>query len=201
MVKSASRGNILIVLIIIAVLAISLAVYLKTNITPTLKNLNKLSPQPTNQPLYDNLQNYTSKDLKISFKYPKNWFMDDRYQTILLTNYKTSQNEDMKPTSLQIDIMISKFSGCHPELEENLKDQACGEGGKTVTNNQILSKEMKQISGGTYYKYGIKTPKNNILTYYIIQKDNRILEISKKPDPSQFEKEFEELINSIQFLE
>lgn len=147
----------------------------------------------------DKLKTYTSKDLKISFKYPKDWNIDDRYQMILITNYATSLNRDDKPSDEQLEILMKSFSGCHETIEENLKDPACGEGGKSVKKNQILSKETKQINDGTFYKYIVQTP-NTKLTFYLIEKGDRVLQISKQPDPSQFEKEFEDIINSIEFI-
>ena len=53
---------------------------------------------------------------------------------------------------------------------------------------------------GTFYIYTIEDSREEQQTYYYLQKGDKILQISKEPDPSQFEKEFEEIINSITFL-
>lgn len=151
----------------------------------------------------NSIKTHVSQDLKISFQYPKDWNIDDRYHTVLLTNYVTSMNRNDHPNSNQIEIMIDRFNvGCHESIEENLKDPACGEGGPTVKPNEIVSKETLQKPGGTFYKYIIKYPSGKQQTFYLLQKTgtDKILQISKEPDPSQFEKEFDEIINSIKFL-
>lgn len=163
-----------------------------------------LSQQYSNQTQIQNtnLITYTNQDLKISFQYLREWYVDDRYRKILLTNYETNLNRDDKPSNNQIEILLDEFSGCHPDIEENLKDPACGEGGPSVQMNKILSKDVSQKKGGMFYRYVILNPDGKEYTYYLLQKNNddTILQISKQPDPSQFEKEFEELVNSIEFL-
>jgi hypothetical protein len=198
------KGNTLFILIIILALTITALVYFgakKLDITP----FKQAATLPTNQVQQkeinnnDQLKSYTSKDLKISFKYPKDWYIDDRYQMILITNYNTNLNKDDKPTNDQIELLISNFNGCHDTLEENLIDPACGEGGPTVAKNKILSKETSQTKESTFYKYVVQTP-NSTLTYYLLKNNDKVLQIEKHPDPSQFDKEFEEIINSIEFL-
>nr|MBI5456018.1 hypothetical protein [Candidatus Levybacteria bacterium] len=142
---------------------------------------------------------HVSKDLKISLSYPKEWYIDDRYQSILLTDYKTNQNRNDKPSAEQVEIYISEFSNCFSSLEDDLKYPACGEG-KEDRPDEIISKDIKQVSGGTFYKYTTRTPSNEELVHYFLKNGNKILQISKEPDPSQYEKEFEEIINSIRFL-
>ena len=163
-----------------------------------------LSQQYSNQTQIQNtnLITYTNQDLKISFQYLREWYVDDRYRKILLTNYETNLNRDDKPSNNQIEILVDEFSGCHPDIEENLKDPACGEGGPSVQLNKILSKDVSQKKGGTFYTYVILSPDGREYTYYLLQKNNSdtILQISKQPDSSQFEREFENIINSITFL-
>ncbi len=143
---------------------------------------------------------HVSKDLKISLSYPRGWYVDDRYHSILLTDYKTNQNKNDKPTLNQIEVNIDNFNaGCHTSIEENLKDPACGEGGPQVKPNEIIFKEVKQISDAIYYKYIVKSPSGNQFTFYLLEKGDRVMQISKKPDPSQHEKEFEEIVSSIRF--
>ncbi len=143
---------------------------------------------------------HVSKDLKISLSYPKGWYIDNRDYAILLTDYYTNLNRDDKPSNNQIELYIREFSGCHPTIEENLKDPGCGEGGPGIKPNEITFKEVSQIPGGTFYKYIVKSPSGNEFTFYLLENGERTLNISKKPDPSQHEKEFEEIINSIKFL-
>ncbi len=151
-----------------------------------------------NNPLSSKTTNYTSQALKISFQYPKDWYVDEKDYSILLTSYKTRIGENMQPTNNQVRLDIDRFSGCHISIEENLKDPACGEGGPSK-KSQILSKETRQTPGGTFYKYLILSSNGNKFTYYLLQKGDKILQISKKPDPSQFKKEFDQIINSIEF--
>lgn len=143
---------------------------------------------------------YVSKDLRMSFDYPKRWYVDEKDYAILLTDHYTNLNRDDKPTNNQIELYIREFAGCHPTIEENLKDPACGEGGPQVKPNEIIFKEMKQISDAIFYKYIVKSPSGNQFTFYILEKGDKVIQISKKPDPSQHEKEFEEIVNSMRFL-
>jgi len=142
---------------------------------------------------------HVSSDLKISLEYPKGWYVDDRDMNLLLTNYPSSLNKDLKPAGNQLELFISNFSGCHSTIEEDLRDPGCGEGGPTVKPSEIISKDARETQGGTFYKYVLKSP-NNQFTYYLLQKGDRVLQISKSPDPSQYEKEFDQIINSIRFL-
>lgn len=142
---------------------------------------------------------HVSSDLKISLEYPSGWYIDDRYQSILLTSYKTSQNKNDHPSAEQIEIYIREFSNCFSSIEEDLQYPACGER-KEGDPNKITFKEKKAVSGGEFYKYITRTPTNEELVYYLLERGDRLLRISKQPDPSQFEKEFEEIVNSIKFL-
>lgn len=147
----------------------------------------------------DPTQIYTSKDLKISFAYPENWYVDEKDYDIMITSYQTVIGENKSPNPNEIKIFIDNFNGCHKTIEENLIDPACGEGGTKVEKNKILSKEMRQANDGTFYKYKVQTP-NTQFTYYLLQKSDKVLQIEKHPDPSQFEKEFEQIVNAIKFL-
>ncbi len=142
---------------------------------------------------------YVSKDLKISFSYPKNWYMDEKDLSILIASYETRIGQNSQPNASQMKISIDRFSGCHPTIEENLKDPACGEGGPQVKPNEIIFKEMKQISDAIFYKYIVKSSSGNQFTFYLLEKGGKIIQISKRPDPSQYEKEFEEIVSSIRF--
>lgn len=151
------------------------------------------------KPKVSEFKSYTSKDLKISFELPKDWYVDEKDFSVLLTSYKTKIGENKQPIDNQLRLDIDRFSGCHSSREENLKDPACGEGGP-MKKNQILSKDSKQTKqGATFYKYIVLSSSGNKFTYYLLQKGDKILQISKKPDPSQFDKEFDKIINSIEF--
>lgn len=197
------KGNTLIIVAIIALVTIGAALYFKyftvnPNISVPSQDNYSSTPKP-GETTTNNLKNYTSQALKISFNYPKEWYLDDRYQRLLITNYVTNLNRDDKPSDEQIELLISYFTGCHKTIEENLIDPACGEGGPEVKKNKILSKEMRETKGGTFYKYIVEFP-NEKFTYYLLEKMDEVIKISKHPDPSQFEKEFEEIVNSIEFL-
>ena len=141
---------------------------------------------------------HVSKDLKISLSYPNGWFIDDEDFSILLASYKTYIGQNSRPNPQQLKIFIDRFSNCFPSIEEDLRYPACGqrEDGQA---NEIVFKEIKDKSGGTYYKYVTRTPEDKELVYYFLEKGDKILQISKEPDPSQYEKEFEEIVNSIRF--
>src|SRR3989344_7237517 len=185
------RCNIIIILAIVISIAIGAVIYfgLKSN-NPPPKPIENITISGSN------LNNYTSKDLKISFNYPKDWSVDEKDYDIMVTSYKTKIGENKSPAENQIKIFIDNFNGCHKTIEENLIDPACGEGGPTVKKNKILSKEMRETKGDTFYKYVVETP-NNKFTYYLLEKNDKVLQISKQPDPSQFEREFDALVNSI----
>ncbi|OGH48157.1 MAG: hypothetical protein A3A51_03970 [Candidatus Levybacteria bacterium RIFCSPLOWO2_01_FULL_39_10] len=145
---------------------------------------------------------YISEDLKISFNYPNRWYVDEKDYDIILASYQTEIGDNSRPNSEQIKIFIDKFNiGCHQDIEKDLMDPACGEGGPEVPLNEIVSKETEDLPGGTFYKYIIKSPTSDEeFTFYLLENGDRILQISKEPDPSAYEEEFEEIIKSIRFL-
>lgn len=148
----------------------------------------------------DSYLTHANDDFKILFNYPKDWYIDEKNFDILISSYPTYIGENSKPSLDQIKISIDGFSGCHPTIEENLKDPACGEGGPGVSLNEILSKDMRITEGGTFYKYVILTPNGEEFTFYILENEDTVLSISKQPDPSLHEEEFEKIVNSIRFL-
>lgn len=125
--------------------------------------------------------------------------MDEKNYSILIASYNTKIGENRVPTFEEIKIFIDSYAGCHNALDENLIDPGCGEGGSAVTKNEIISKETRETPSGTFLRYIIQTPKNKLI-YNFFQKDTKTLQISKSPDPSPFEKEFEDIINSLRFL-
>lgn len=192
-----AQGNILIALILVFVVAL-VALILYKNSSKSLHPLPQ-NAQTTN-PSTSKTKEYTSNSLKILFKYPKDWFVEEKDRSIMITNYPTKIGENKQPDENQLKLFLDEFSGCFESIEENLIDPACGEGGQTAPKNKILSKEMHQAKGGTFYKYVINTPKGNQFIYYLLENGKNVLKIEKHPDPSQYEKEFEEIINSIEFL-
>lgn len=193
MKPSISKHTFLLILLIASIFGF--LVFLKTNSTkiPSTVSLNAINQNA-------NVNTYTSQNLKISFKYPQNWYIEDEHPFLLVSNFKSSLHKNVKLQSNQIEVLISNFNGCHKTIEENLIDPACGEGGLTVAKNKIMSKDVRQTPGGTFYKYMVQTP-NNQFTYYLLEKEGRVLQIEKKPDPSQFGKEFEDIVNSIRFID
>jgi len=191
--KFTRKGNSsLIIVILSAFLIIGVALYLalSTNVKP-----QPIGSNPTD------LQSYTSQDLGITFDYPKEWFVNEKGFDILITSYPTFFGENKITTNEQIELFIGFFSNCFPDYEQDLLYPGCGEGGEE-SKNTIVSKEGRSVQGGTFYKYVVKTPRNEEFIYYILYKDDKnILRINKKPDPSQFEKEFEEIVNSIKFTD
>ena len=188
------RGNIIIILAIVISIAIGAVIYfgLKSNNPP---------PKPTENITISgsNLTNYTSKDLKISFKYPQNWYVNEKNFSILITSYTTFIGEGKSPKKNEIKIDIDRASLCQSDIEKNLIFGGCGENQKIL--NQILNKEVKTNSYGiTISKFVVKFPDNSQKTLYYLEKEDRIIQLTKQPDPSQFEKEFEEIVNSIKFL-
>jgi len=190
------KGNILIIGLIVVAIALIAVVYIRINPVNTLQSQSTPSPSP--QIDQDNqLKLYTSRDLKISFDYPKSWYVDEKDFDIMITSYKTKIGENKPPKSNEVKIFINNYSGCFPTLEEDLIDPACGQG---KVKNKIISKDVKQTPGGNFLKYTLDSYDENQRIQYFFQKGEQILDIEKHPDPSQFEKEFEEIVNSIQFL-
>jgi hypothetical protein len=95
-----------------------------------------------------------------------------------------------------IEITLDEFANCVTTLEEDLINPACGQG---KIKNKIILKKIHQVSGGEFLKYILDSNDENQRIQYFFQKDTKILQISKTPDPSRFEKEFEDLVNSIRF--
>ncbi len=141
---------------------------------------------------------YTSKDLKLSFQYPNGWILDEKNREILIANYKTSLNQNNQPEIDQVAIIFDNASLCQPTLDEEVLKGGCGEG--VNSRNTILSKTAKEYPGGSFIVYAIRYPTEQEDTFYYFQNADKILQISKQPDPSLFEKEFESIINSIRFL-
>lgn len=200
--KTALRGNILLIVLVFIAVLIAAVTYFK--LYQKIPQITQNKPTSIQEPgkkdtESDQLKSYTSRNLQIAFTYSKGWYIDDQYPFILVTNYPSSLNQDQSPRANQIEILISIFNGCHNTIEENLIDPACGEGGSSVSKNKIISKEMRQTDGGNFYKYIVETPNKNF-TYHLFAKGDQVLQIEKHPDPSQFEKEFEEIIDSIKFL-
>lgn len=178
--KQIRKFNPILLVIMVVVVALGLFLYIQNSQSSTVS--------------------YASKDLKISLNYPKPWYIQEKDLDIMISSYNTRIGENSRPNSNQIKIFVDKFNaGCHPAIEENLKDPACGEGGPQVKPNEITSKEVKQVRGGTFFKYIVESPNGDKFTFYLLENNKRVLNISKKPDPSKFEEEFEEIVDSIRF--
>ncbi len=151
--------------------------------------------------LLSTMKKYSSEDLKISFEYPDNWFVNEKNYFLIMTSYATKIGRNEQPTNSQIEVAIHKPGGCHATIDENLKDPSCGEEGQDVKLNEIVSKETEDLNGIKFHKYIIKYPSGKEQRFYFLEKGDRILQIDKNPDPSMFEKEFEETVKSIKFLD
>lgn len=180
---------------LLAVPVIGFVVFLtpQSNITP-----NSATSSSTKKD--NNLTTYTSKDLKISFEYPANWYLDEKDLEIMITSYKTKIGENKIPKDEEFKLFLSMTSLCQDSLEKNLIYGGCGENQKVL--NVIQKKEISALSSGnTFYKLLVKYPDKSEIWSYYLEKGDKILQISKTPDPSQFEKEFEDLVNSVKFLD
>ncbi len=141
-------------------------------------------------------QSYTSGDLKISFKYPNSWVIDDRYFEILIASFDTNLNTNKIPDANEVEIIIHNARGCHETIDENLEDPSCGE---ADGRNVIISKETEDLNGMMFYKYLVKYPSEKEQEFYFLEKGDRILQIDKNPDPFMFEEEFNNIVKSIKF--
>lgn len=162
-------------------------------------------PQPTtqqylNQPQLQNakFKTHTSLDLKIYFQYPNGWYVDEKNGNVLITSYRTFIGEGKKAAANQVRLNITRAILCQKTLDEDVLLGGCGEGKNT--KNEILSKDIEKVPSGSFITYKIKYPNGQLDTFYYLQHDDTILQISKQPDPSNFEKEFEDIVNSIRFL-
>ena len=148
-------------------------------------------------------ESYISQDLQISFKHPNGWYIHEKDRSIMITSYPTKIGDNSRPNVSQTKIFIGEWGGgCYKTIEENLKNPACGRGRQDLPN-EILSKKVIASPEGIYSKYEVLNPStSNKFTFrFFEQKDtDRILQISKEPDPSEFDKEFEAIIRSIKFL-
>lgn len=192
------KGNVFVPVLMAVILVITGVLIFKA--TP--KSQTRTTPTETTSQAVtsdENLKTYTSKDLKISFSYPGSWQVSEKDFDIMITSYKTRIGENKEPSNNEMRIFINNYSRCLPNLEEDLINPACGEGGKK-SKNQIISKDTRSTSSGTFFKYVIKVSDNNNYTFYFLQKGERILDIEKTPDPSQFETEFNQIVDSIRFL-
>lgn len=195
--KSARRGSILLIVLAAIAVLIAAGTYYKLY-TKTPQDKPSLTQEPRKSSTEnDQIKSYVSQDLKFSFKYPKEWYVIEEYPFTLISNFESSLRKNIILESNQIEITIKEFSPCLPTLDEDLINPACGQG---KVKNKIVSKDVKQTANGEYLKYTLESYDPNQRVQYFFQKDERILDIEKHPDPSQFEKEFEEIINSIQFL-
>jgi len=190
--KSLKKGNAgLIVVIFSAFLVMGVAVYLSLS-GGRLQTFQNTSP---------GLKSYTSQDLRITFYYPKDWFVIEKGFDILITSYPTYFDENKVPTGNQMELFISLFPTCFTDYEQDLQYPGCGEGGE-ASKNTIISKEERFVQAGIFYKYVVLPPRGEEVIYYLLFKDDKnILKIDKRPDPSKFEQEFEELVNSVKFLD
>ena len=188
------KNNILTIAIIAILIIAGLVIFSRY------KKISPINTSPTKTAIINiqELKKHTSQDLKISFEYPNDWYVDDRNYTVLLTNYLTSLNSNDHPNSNQIEIIIREASLCQDTIEKNLIYGGCGENQKIL--NKILNKQIQALSSGAFYKYTVQYPGHPEQMFYFLQKGDNILKLSKQPDPSQFEKEFDDIVNSITFL-
>lgn len=185
------KGNVVLWLILVlAIVAVS-AIFWKLRAVPQPSN-TVVTPQTTQ------LIAHTSKDLKISLKYPNGWIIDDRYRKVLLANFSTNLNRDDKPDQPSLRLIISNASLCQETLDQDVLLGGCGEG--TSTKSKILSRSEKTYTSGKLIVYEIMYTTGSKDTLYYFVNIDRVLQISKQPDPSQFEKEFDQIVSSITFL-
>ncbi len=147
------------------------------------------------------LKKHISQDVKISFDYPQDWMIDDRYNEILIASFETSLNSNQVPSGKEIEIVIHNARGCHKTIDENLKDPSCGELGLNAKSYEILSKVVEEMGNSKYYKYLVKAPNTPEQRFYFLEEGERVVQIDKNPDPSIFDEEFEEIVKSIEFLD
>lgn len=201
------KGNTFIYLLAAALVFIGLGIFIKTQIiSPKTANYQTTttnapllpSPNPSAfQEIPLDLKTHISNDLKISFKYLSKWLVNEKNRDILVTSYVTNIGEGKLPDDNQIRITIDQASLCQKTLDEEVLKGGCGEG--VNSENKILSKDIKELQSGTFSTYKIKYPSGQETTVYYLQKAERVLQITKNPDPSKLEKEFNDLINSIEF--
>jgi len=195
--RNPTRGSTLVLSLVFAVVFTAIIIFFikfKSGLIPPPSQNSQSSTETSD------FKSYTSQDLGISFKYPKDWFVNEKDYEIMLTSYETEFGENRSPGNNQLKMFINMFSNCFPDYEKDLIYPGCGEGGE-ASKNTIISKEGRPVQAGTFYKYVVRTPRNDEFVYYILYKDDKnIFQVEKHPDPSQFEKEFEEIVNSIKIL-
>jgi len=154
-------------------------------------------------PAVSNFKSYTSLDLMIKFEYPKTWYLNERFNDIIITTYNyLPGGKNPTPTSEQLLLFIHQYFLCFPTIEENLIDNSCGERGSEYRRT-IVSKESRVAAGGTFYKYLVKLSDaegGKIITYYFLKKRDQILLLELQSGLSKYQKEFDNLVDSIEFL-
>jgi hypothetical protein len=144
-------------------------------------------------------QEYSSKNLKISFMYPQSWYLTESYSDVVVTNYPYTPHNNYMPKSDEIKIEISEAVLCNETLDQDIISWGCGEGNQVA--NTILDKETRKIKSGTFLLYTVLSPQTGKKQrLYYLQNGKRFLQISKRPDSSKFDNEFEILISSIKLL-
>lgn len=183
---------------IIAIIVVVMSIFIFFNaITNNNSSRTKIDESINNQ--IKSEKTHISRDLRIKFKYPKDWFIDDRYGMILLANYKTDLNKKSIKKLGNVVINIFNEELCDMSMDEQVRIGGCyAEGNWRPT--EIIDKQISELSSGGFYKYTIKHPQGEKQIIYYLQNGNKMLKISKEPDPSEFDQEFEDIIRSIQFL-
>lgn len=131
--------------------------------------------------------------------YPHSWYLNESYSDVVVTNYPYTPHNNYIPQSDDIKIEMSEVVFCSETLDQDIISWGCGEGNQVA--NTILDKKIRKVKGGTFLLYTVLSPQTGReQRLYYLQNDKRLLQISKRPDSSKFDKEFELLISSITFL-
>ena len=192
-----NKKHYIFVLVLLTLVFLGLIILVKIKVENYQNSSSTNRPNPTQA---SNTKTYVGTDLKISFNYPASWYVDNKVFDVMVTSYPTVIGDNKTPNPDQIKIFIDPYSSCYPAYEDDLIYPGCGEGGE-ASKNTIVSKEGRLVQAGTFYKYVVKTPRDQQFVYYILYKDAKhILQIEKPPDPSQYESEFNAIVDSIKFL-
>lgn len=144
------------------------------------------------------LVSYTSEEMKLSFKYPKEWLVNEKNYDIMITSFPTKFGDNMQPLANEIKLFMSSPNGCHETIDENLKDPACGEMGEV--RNEIANKEIENLGDMKFYKYLVRYSNGKEHRFYFLEKGERVIQIDKSPEPSIYDEEFDQIVRSIKFL-
>lgn len=141
---------------------------------------------------------YVSEKLALSYRYPKDWVIQEKDLSIYIVSSNNDEELNDASKRAKVEIYIKDANLCQSTIDEEFEKGGCGE--VSGISKDRINRNTYNLKSGILYKYIISYTQNPQQTFYYLEKGDRLLQISKEPDPSEYDQEFEEIINSIKFL-